>query len=139
MVCSREADEKDMQNTLSLWAHKRKNYRKTEKLILMGTPFLLTKTWGFPGKLKIQRRKIQHELSYGNVPFLLQSFIFYNVQVFSVSLFSPSFFFSMTLRRASSQETERPLWTTFLSYSPYTASGIIFQNLFNTSNYTPGS
>lgn len=69
MVCSREADEKDMQNTLSLWAHKRKNYRKTEKLILMGTPFLLTKTWGFPGKLKSKEEKF-------SMNFPMETFLF---------------------------------------------------------------
>lgn len=107
MVSSREVDEEtDMQNVWFFWVHKMKNFcRKTEKLILLWTPFPISKPWSFPGQLKIQRRKIMHEPSFGSVPFSPAIFFLPSSIIrrcYLSPLFSPSLFPSMMSRRAFS-------------------------------------
>ena len=122
MVSSREVgEEKDMQNVSYFGVHKMKNfYRKNDKRVLLGLPFLVTRTWSSSGNLRFPKEKycmknknILHELSSKIFPFLPLSFSTLWGVILRVSPFQ-------WFQGEPSQDSEPSLSSFSLPYSPCT-------------------
>lgn len=119
MVSSREVgEEKDMQNVSYFGVHKMKNfYRKNDKRVLLGIPFLVTRTWSSSGNLRFPKEKYcmncprKYSLSSRD----LSSSFFYFVRGYSSGV--P---FSVISGRAFSRLRTISLSSFSLPYSPRT-------------------
>lgn len=119
MVSSREVgEEKDMQNVSYFGVHKMKKfYRKNDKRVLLGIPFLVTRTWSSSGNLRFPKEKYcmncprKYSLSSRDLP----SSFFYFVRGYSSGV--P---FSVISGRAFSRLRTISLSSFSLPYSPRT-------------------